>query len=149
MNDGLLGGAGATLTRRFRESPDVLFHAFTDPERLLQWWCPYGFRTEAIDFPAITGRGYSVALRADDGALWVHEGVFLVVDPPHRLSYTWRWTTGPLSRHESLVEIRFEAVVGGTDVTIAHTRFDAPDEASAHERGWLDACERLERLLAP
>jgi len=139
---------GATITRRFPDARAVLFEAFTDPQALLQWWCPNGFRTIALDFAAVEGRPYRVELRASDGSRWVHEGHVLVVQPPERLAYTWRWTEGPLSRVETLVDISFQADGTGTTVTVSHTKFVSADEAGAHRQGWTEAFDRLHDWLA-
>lgn len=141
-------GTGVAMRRRFPEPPAVLFEAFTEPGLLRQWWCPYGFRTESIDFPAETGRRYRVVLRDAEGTRWVHEGVFLVVDPPRRLVYTWQWTAGPLSRVETLVELSFDPDGTGTRVSVSHTKFESAGESSAHGAGWTDAFERLTDWLA-
>ncbi|MGE0816869.1 MAG: SRPBCC domain-containing protein [Vicinamibacterales bacterium] len=140
---------GVTLTRRFPDDPGTLFRAFTDAAALRQWWGPRDFLIEAIDFPAVVGATYRVTLRAPDGSRWAHEGRFLEVDPPGRLAYTWRWVEGPLSRAETLVELGFASVPGGTLVTVSHSRFESDAECEAHLVGWTDTFARVDAWLRP
>ena len=47
------------------------------------------------------------------------EGEYLVLDPPHRISFSWR----PLrAGFDSVVTVTFEPHAGGTRMTITHTR---------------------------
>jgi uncharacterized protein YndB with AHSA1/START domain len=134
---------GLTIARQFPDEPDTLFRAFTDAAALRQWWGPKDFRIETIVFPARVGEDYRVTLSAPDGSRWAHGGRFLEVDPPHRLVYTWQWTEGPLSRADTLVELTFERVAGGTLLTVRHSRFVSDSECGAHHSGWADTFDRL------
>jgi uncharacterized protein YndB with AHSA1/START domain len=138
---------GVTLTRRFADDPLTVFRAFTDPEALCRWWGPRDFRIETIDFPARVGEMYRVILRAPDGSRWAHEGRFLEVAPPHRLCYTWQWTEGPMSTVETLVALSFDAVPGGTRVTVSHSCFVSDAECDAHTIGWTDTFDRVSAWL--
>lgn len=138
---------GARLTRRFPDSPETLFRAFTDPDALRQWWGPKDFRIDTIEFPAAVGAAYRVTLTAPDGSRWAHEGRFLEVDPPRRLVYTWQWTAGPLSRVETLVELTFAGESGGTLVTVSHSRFGSDVECDLHADGWDDTFVRMAAWL--
>lgn len=134
---------GVRLTRRFPDDPETLFAAFTDPEALRQWWGPYGFRIDAIAFSARVGEIYRVRLTEPDGSRWAHEGRVLEVERPHRLTYTWQWTEGPLSRDETLVELEFTPDGRGTVVSVTHSRFASDTECEAHATGWTDTYERV------
>ena len=119
-----------------------MFKAFIDPTLLRQWWGPRGFTVEHLDFPAIEGHRYSVRLRAPDGTVFAHEGVFLEVVPPARLSYTWRWTMGPLDGADTLVELTFVPEGQGVTVRLAHSRFASQVECDRHV-GWAQSLEAL------
>lgn len=137
-----------SLSRRFPEDATTLFRAFTDAAALRQWWGPRDFVIDAIRFTARVGEEYRVDLTAPDGRHWAHEGRFLEVDPPHRLVYTWRWTAGPLSHGESLVEVTFTSESTGTLVTVAHSRFATDTESDDHATGWRDTFDRVGAWLA-
>lgn len=141
------GGPALRLNRWYPASADAVFRAFTDPHLLRQWWGPKGFTFESLDFPAAEGAAYRVRLRAPDGTPFAHEGVFLQVRPPTALSYTWRWTEGPLDRAETLVELTFAEERGGVTVALCHSRFANQDECDRHA-GWFDAFDQLAAWLA-
>lgn len=139
---------GVRLTRRLPDDPQSVFRAFTDADALRQWWGPRDFRIETIDFPARVGATYRVTLAAPDGSHWAHEGTFVEVEPPRRLVYTWSWTEGPMSDAETLVELTFDAVPGGTLVTVVHSGFTRDVECDAHATGWTDTFERVSRWFS-
>lgn len=138
---------GLSIRRWYDASPHEVFRAFTDSALLRQWWGPRGFTFEQLDFRAAEGRRYSVQLRAPDGTAFAHEGVFLVVDPPRALSFTWRWTAGPLDPAETLVELVFTPARGGVEVALHHSRFSNQAECDKHV-GWSESFDELERWLA-
>lgn len=139
--------AALRITRWYDATPDEVFRAFTDPDLLRQWWGPRGFTFEQLDFPAAEGRPYSVRLRSPDGTPFAHEGVFLQVDAPRALTYSWRWTEGPLDRAETLVELTFVPERAGVTVSLCHSRFANQDECGKHV-GWFQSFDQLAVLLA-
>lgn len=139
-------GAALRLSRWYDADPHRLFRAFTDADQLRLWWGPRGFTFERLEFPAVPGSTYTVRLRAPDGTPFAHEGVFLEVQSPTRLSYTWRWTEGPLDRGETLVELGFVPERGGVTVHLCHSRFANQDECDRHV-GWTQAFDALAEWL--
>lgn len=135
-------GPALELERRFDASPDTVFDAFTDAERLRRWWKPRDFTVVEMDFPAVEGAEYRVALRAPDGTSFVHVGRFLEVRRARRLCYTWRWIEGPMRPGETLVEIDFRADDDGTRVTVRHRGFPDVETRDAHV-GWHHALAAL------
>lgn len=148
MNDNAPPAAGFALelSRWYDASCERVFEAFTEPALLRQWWGPRGFVIEEIDFPALTGRRYRVALRDPEGRRHVHVGRFLEVTPPRRLRYSWDWIEGPLAPIQSVVELRFEAEDDGTRVELVHSRFLTAEARDAHT-GWADSFARLATWL--
>ena len=142
------GRFGPWSSARWYEAPiELVFKAFTDPDLLRQWWGPRDFHIEEITFPAVEGQEYRVRLRSPEGEVFAHVGRFREVSPPHRLSYSWEWTEGPMPQDETWVDLKFAEEEGGTRVELRHSRF--PDEATrdAHQ-GWPDSFERLDGWLA-
>ncbi|MDX1381970.1 MAG: SRPBCC domain-containing protein, partial [Xanthomonadales bacterium] len=83
-----------------------------------------------------------VLTKGPEGQLFEHVGEFLRVEPPSRLTYSWRWVRGPLQREETLVQLEFVAERGGTRVHLVHSRFIDTAQRDAHV-GWEQAFERL------
>jgi hypothetical protein len=130
-----------------RCSPERAFLLFT--EEAGRWWPAERRHTDdaasAIRIEA-TGRFYE---RAVDGSE-VELGVARVFDPPRRLLLDWYPGTGPA--HPTQVEIRFAAVDGGTEVTVAHAIGTAPAEVFArnaprYAQSWDRVLEALAAAL--
>ena len=96
-------------------SPGRAFALFT--EHAGEWW-PAGRRHSSDPASTIrveaTGRFFE---RASDGTE-IDLGVVRVYTPPRRLVLDWYPGTGP--QQPTRVEVTFEAVEGGTRVTVAH-----------------------------
>lgn len=70
-------------------------------------------------------------------------GRYLVVEPPTRLVISWGHAgSDRLPPGASTLEVRFDAVDGGTMVHILHSGLPEP-EASRHRAGWLHFLDRL------
>jgi uncharacterized protein YndB with AHSA1/START domain len=72
-------------------------------------------------------------------------GRYTVVDPPHRLAFSWVWDHEP---HETLIEIEFEESDGATIVRFTHSGLLDEESLRAHEGGWSRCFDNLERTLA-
>jgi uncharacterized protein YndB with AHSA1/START domain len=65
------------------------------------------------------------------------EGTFVELDPGRRIAQRWRTTEFPAGSPDSLVEITFEAVEGGTRLTLHHS--EIPEgQGPIYEKGWQD-----------
>jgi activator of HSP90 ATPase len=73
-------------------------------------------------------------LAAWDGYIW---GFTLELEPNRRIVQSWRTTEFPKDAPDSRIELIFEAVNGGTRLTIYHSNI--PDaQADGYEAGWKD-----------
>ncbi len=67
-----------------------------------------------------------------DGYIW---GKTTALSPGRLLKQTWRTTDFPESAPDSVVEVRFAAVDGGTRVTIVHTEIPV-GQGKSYDAGW-------------
>jgi uncharacterized protein YndB with AHSA1/START domain len=67
-----------------------------------------------------------------DGYIW---GQTTEIEPAHRVRQTWRTTDFPATAPDSVVEIRFQPIEGGTRVTIAHAEIP-PGQGKRYDTGW-------------
>jgi activator of HSP90 ATPase len=64
-------------------------------------------------------------------------GTTLELDPPHRILQHWRTTEFPPECPDSLLELLFTPVDGGTRLTLNHT--EIPDgQGAMYAEGWQD-----------
>lgn len=104
------------------------------PERIYQAWLDTRAHSaftgsEAVVDPRLGGR-----FTAWDGYI---QGANLELEPYRRIVQSWRTTEFPEESPDSHLEILFEEVEGGTQITLLHT--DIPEgQAQDYYRGWED-----------
>ena len=118
-----------SVTREVRiaASPETIFEFFTDPIKMIRW------KGTAADLNAEVGGSYRVDVRPGNVAV----GSYVLMDPPHRIVFTWGWEGDPnVPPGSSRVEITLTPDGDHTLVTLTHS--DLPDAASgaAHAEGW-------------
>jgi uncharacterized protein YndB with AHSA1/START domain len=64
-----------------------VFAAWTDPTLMAKWLAPTGYAEVETDLRV--GGQFRVTMIGDDVRL-EHSGEYLLIDPPRRLSFTWR-----------------------------------------------------------
>lgn len=135
-----------TIRRVIAATRERLFAAWTTPELLQQWWGPAGVRCIAAEIDLRPGGAYRIGNALPDGQLIWISGEFEVVEPPRRLTYSWRTGDEPPSR----VTIRFTALdASSTEVVVHHERIHTRTVRDEHEHGWLGCLDGLERWALP
>jgi uncharacterized protein YndB with AHSA1/START domain len=143
-------GIGVELRRRFRADPEHVFRAWTEPAALRRWWCPPGWVAAEIEIDLRIGGRYRIAMtRRGAGETVAVIGEFLEVAVPRRLVYTWRWEGAFPEMSETVVTVELEGTGGETLLTIRHDNFGDLATRHQHRSGWIAACSRLDRLVAP
>jgi len=135
--------ATLVVRRRINAIPEKLFAAWTQPALLVRWWGPQGVACPAAEIDLRVGGSYRIANQFPDGkVIWI-AGMFEVIEPPYRLTYSWKLESqnGPVER----VTVCFVAHGVTTEVVVTHERI--PDEAArtSHERGWIGCLDSLVR----
>lgn len=129
----------------FEAPREVVFAAWTEPERLKRWWGPGFFETVSAEVDLRPGGRYELLLEPGSMRLG---GEFREVTPPQRLVYTWRWLEGVPDMRESLVTVEFRDVGGGrTEVVLLHDNFVGPGPVDMYDEGWRSGLEKLRAFL--
>ncbi len=114
--------------------PETVFPYFVDPQRYVQWM---GARA-TLD--AVPGGTYRVGMK--DGVEVA--GEFVEVDPPHRLVFTWGWTSDQaVPPGTTRVVVTLEAEDGGTRVVLSHHGLPSEPQRDHHRLGWEAYLGRL------
>jgi uncharacterized protein YndB with AHSA1/START domain len=146
------------IERSLKASPQRVFEAFTTPDQLMKWWWPNGFTCPAAEVDLRVGGTYRLAMEWPDfipeEARFSHYlgGEYNEVDPPNRLVMSGRAIDDERGElFATLIEVTFEALDGGTLLTVRQSYFEPlppPEAMAGAEQGWSEQLDKLERLLA-
>jgi uncharacterized protein YndB with AHSA1/START domain len=139
-------GSGETLVvRRFIPAPrQRVFAAWLDPASLAVWMRPKGTSdvTAEVD-PRVGGKFRIVMVQGPKQ--YEHTGEYLLIEPPHRLSFTW--ISQATDHKPTTVTIELLEREGGTELVLTHRQLPA-SELEPHRRGWSDIVRELQDKLS-
>jgi uncharacterized protein YndB with AHSA1/START domain len=135
--------ATARVERILAAAPDEVYAAWVEAEALALFIAPApGTARVEID-PRVGGR-VRIVMTFPDRVTEI-EGAYLALDPPHRISFSWR----PLrAGFDSVVTVTFEPHgEGETRMTITHTRL--PESwLDSYRHGWGLISDHVAAVLA-
>ena len=155
------------ISRVLNAPRDLVWKAFTEPERMKQWWGPKGFTVHVSKMDLRAGGTYHYGMKAPDGTPMWGKFMFREVVPQERMVVISSFSdeAGGTTRHpmaptwplEMLSTFTFEEEPGGkTKFTIRWSPHNATEEErkifdGAHgsmQQGWSGTLEKLEAYLA-
>jgi uncharacterized protein YndB with AHSA1/START domain len=142
MSDGIV----LIVRRTIRATAGRLFEAWTRPDQLRAWWGPRPVTCSGAEVDLRVGGRFRIDNALPDGGTVSIEGEFRVIEPPHRLVYTWRMGAGP-DAESSLVTVRFEPRGDATEVVVVHEQLASEAVRESHEKGWEGCLDGLDREL--
>ena len=117
------------------EARERVFEALTNPADLAQWWgSDEMYRTFDWKLDLRPGGAWSCQARSADGSKSTVGGVYLEIDPPSVLAYTWNPSWDTIA--ETKVRFTLESAEGGTLVKVEHSGFAAGAVVEGHSEGW-------------
>lgn len=150
------------IERVFDAPRDLVFKAWTEPERVMQWWGPKGFTSPACTIDLRPGGVWHSAMRSPDGQDFWSKGVYREVVPPARLVTTDQFSDAQGNvveptqygmsaewPREALITLAFDDLAGKTKLTVRHAVGSAPaKEREMCEQGWSESLDKLADYLA-
>lgn len=146
-------GYDTTVTRTIDASRETVWGAWTDPERVAEWWGPQGFTVPNCEVDARPGGAFSIDMQAPDGTVYPDKGVFHEVVEPERLVFTSRAFEDEDGTHQLEVRntVTLKADGGRTHLTLEAEVVSATpavkEALSGMEIGWSQSLEKLEEYL--
>jgi uncharacterized protein YndB with AHSA1/START domain len=137
------------MQRVLRASRSVVFRALSEPPELAKWWGPDGFTTRSVESDLRPGGKYRIGMQPPEGDAFVLAGEFLEVDPPRRLSYTFRWEDPDPEDRETAVTLSLRDIDGAsTELVLDQGDFGSERRRALHEEGWTQALNKLAILMS-
>jgi uncharacterized protein YndB with AHSA1/START domain len=138
--------ASMTLERVFAAPRELVFRAWSEPQRFVQWWGPSGFQVEACNLEPRPGGVFQVDMRLPDGQLHRIRGAFTEVEAPSLMAFDGKAIT---EQDEVMVDghtrIVFAEEAGGTRLSVAVTVRNLVSAADLRtmKESWGEILERL------
>jgi len=138
------------ITRIFNAPRELVFKAWTDPNHLVHWMGPRGFKSTVEHSDPRAGGGYRIHMLGPDGDDHWTQGVFREIVEPERLVMAGSWADaqGNPTSPETLLTIMFEEHDGKTTLTLHQAVFESVSERDSHRGGWNSTLDRLAEYLA-
>jgi uncharacterized protein YndB with AHSA1/START domain len=149
------------IERVFDAPRELVFKAWSEPERMMRWWGPKGFTTPVckIDF-RVAGK-FLNCMRSPDGQDYWSTGVYREIVEPERIVCTDSFSDAegnvvPAAHYgmvgefpiEMLVTVTFEDQDGKTKMTLRHAGMPAGENRDGANQGWNESFDKLAEEIA-
>ncbi|MGB3490122.1 MAG: SRPBCC domain-containing protein [Xanthobacteraceae bacterium] len=137
-----------TLNRRINATPEKVFAAWIDPEKIVRWFGPAHTIDGSVqaEMDVRVGGSFRISFKTNDGEFHQVGGDYREVTPPQRLVFSWAWHSTP--ERESLVTVTLRPDGDGTLLSLNHGQFFDEAARDGHERGWTGTLDKLEKMFA-
>lgn len=131
------------ITRILDAPIERVFAAWTDPAQMTRWFFVQETWSAEVANDLRVGGAFSIKMHATEGAVFACSGVYLEIEPPQRLVFSW--TSYAVSDTRVTIELRDTG--SGTELTLIHEDLIDVDVRSSHAEGWGGCLVSLERYL--
>ena len=155
------GRTGLAVTRVFAAPRELVFRAWTEPERLKRWWGPKGFTTPFCSIDLRPGGNFLYCMRSSEGRDHWGRGVYREIVVPERIVLAMSFADAdgnvvPATYYglspdwplETLLTVTFEEEAGKTRVSLRYEGVPPGTDRDESRQGWSESLERLGEYLA-
>jgi uncharacterized protein YndB with AHSA1/START domain len=148
------------IERIFDAPRELVFKAWTEPDRMMRWWGPKGFTTPFCKIDLRVGGTFLYCMRSPEGKDYWNTGIYREIVEPDRLVCTDSFADEqgnvvPASHYgmpgdwplEMLATVTFEEYEGKTKMTLRHVGLPSTMEQDA-STGWNESFDKLAEELA-
>jgi uncharacterized protein YndB with AHSA1/START domain len=138
--------------RTFDAPRELVWAAFTDPERVPRWWGPRGTTTEVVEMDVRPGGKWRYVSHGPDRDDVPFMGEYIEIEPNERLTWTFIVDLDGIRDHVGIESFEFEDVEGGTRLT-SRSHFPTVDDlesalATGMIAGGVETWDRFAEMLA-
>ena len=144
------------ITRIFDAPRELVWKAWTEPERVMRWWGPKNFTAPFCKIDLRVGGAYLNCMRSPEGKDYWTTGFYREIVEPSLLVCTDSFADDkgnvvPASHYgmsgdwpkELLVRVAFEDQQGKTKITLRHVGIPAGEMSELAEAGWNESFDKL------
>jgi uncharacterized protein YndB with AHSA1/START domain len=155
-----VGWQDLAVTRVFAAPREVVFRAWTEPERLKRWWGPKGFTTPFCAVDLREGGVFLYCMRSPEGRDFWGRGVFRQIVVPERIVFAMSFADAegnavPATHYgmspewplETLLTVAFEEEAGKTRVTLRYEGVPPGADGDGTRQGWSEMLDGLAEYL--
>ena len=133
------------ITRVFDAPRELVFKAWTEPERVLQWLGPKDFTSLEFDMDNRPGGKWRGRMRGPDGTEYSNSGTVRGFVEPEQIAFSFAWSDNPNDENE--ITITFAEVDGKTEMTFRQGPFPTTESRDGHSGGWNQSFDKLAAYL--
>jgi uncharacterized protein YndB with AHSA1/START domain len=132
----------AVVERVLRAPCAVVYDEWLSVEALRDWMCPRPARLRGAELDPVVGGRIRLDI-VEEGREILVTGVFLALERPHTLRFTWTCSTWPDPQRDSVVTVELRrSGQDDTHMTIRHELLP-PATFADHTAGWLRIADQL------
>jgi uncharacterized protein YndB with AHSA1/START domain len=136
------------IERTLPAARGLVYQAFTDPQRMLQWFGPHGFSATTIELDVRKGGSWRGGMRGPDGGEMIASGVYREIVPNERLVFTYAWEEHGVRGHETVCCLELSDEGNQTRMVFTQGPFESAKSSAGHQGGWSEAFEKLARAVS-
>lgn len=136
------------ITRVFDAPRELVFKAWSEPERVMRWLGPKDFTALEFEMDPRPGGMWHARMRSPDGRVYANRGIVHEAVDPERLvfSFAWEGEDGKFG-YETVVTVTFAERDGKTEMTFTQAAFASVEERDGHRGGWNQSFDKLAEYL--
>jgi uncharacterized protein YndB with AHSA1/START domain len=149
------------ITRVFDAPRSLVFKAWMEPERVMQWWGPKGFTCPVCRIYLRPGGVYFNCMHSPEGHNFWSRGVYREIEEPKRIVCTdtfadekgntvspQQYGMSPDWPAEALITVTFTEHAGRTRLMLHHEPIKPGPECEMCQQGWNESLDKLADYLA-
>lgn len=146
------------ITRVFDAPRELVWKAWTDPQMVMQWMGPRGFRTTSFHMPLEAGAPWRSVMEGQvphsgQPCTLVKSGTVQRVLPPELLAFTFAWENrasvglSDMGIKETTITVRLEQKGTKTVMTFTQAPFATESERDGHNGGWNSSFDKFAEFM--